>query len=279
MRCARHLIRTQEGPQCEHIKSVGVGLNTHVCSKVFILTFRCLPEESLPSLQETSCQASLVLRMQLKPDTKIKGSKMSGWNFTQNGHPRKSYTLARQCLETTTDLSPISGLKVLVLLDEQNLSITADGLGFSLDYAILARRIRSMAHKAELHLFTAANARDAGKGATFDALGYFVHIKRIRYVRLSADSVRRDSNVDNLFSFWAGILAPSCDTDVFLLASGDYGLAGELAQAICDHRAPQQVRVMTLSLPGSTSRDLDARKNPHVTANLEIGLDLLNGSF
>jgi len=52
-------------------------------------------------------------------------------------------------------------------------------------------------------------------------------------------------------------------------------LAGELAKAISGVAVVKRPIVMTLSLPGSTARALDARKNGHIKANMKIGLDML----
>jgi len=182
---------------------------------------------------------------------------------------------AAALLERTTDLMPIQGRKVLVLLDEQNLSIGARQLGYRLRYGLLAKRIRSAAGSAEMHLFTASGHSNRRSAQHFFALGYIVHTKTVRRIRLPDGSCGWDSNIDNLCAFWAGIHAVKAVCDVIVLASGDYGLAGELAQAIRAYRGRQSVQIMTLSLPGSTAQDLDAHSNPHIAANLEIGLDVL----
>lgn len=178
-------------------------------------------------------------------------------------------------LERETDLSAIRARRALVLLDEQNLSIGARNLGYELQYDMLADQIRSTAKTVDLHVFTAVEPHD-GKGARrFEHLGYAVHAKTMRHVRLPDGRVRHDTNVDNLFAFWAGLFAAKTRYGVIVLGSGDYGLSGELSQAIKDRLADRRVDVMTLTLPGSTAQDLDARRNPNITANLEIGLDVL----
>jgi len=187
-----------------------------------------------------------------------------------NHHRHASLTL-----ENITDLSAIRARRVLVLLDEQNLSISARNLGWELDYRLLAELIRSTARGAELHLFTAADAHDHHTARRFQQLGYVAHVKTIRHVYLPGGRHRSDSNVDNLFSFRAGLLTARTTCETVVLGSGDYGLAGELAGAITDRDTDRTLAITTLSLPGSTARDLDARKNPFITANLEIGLDVL----
>ena len=178
-------------------------------------------------------------------------------------------------LESTTDLAAIKGRRVLVLLDEQNLTITAQNLGYVLQYNLLAERIHAAADSAELHIFVAANPDDHDTKQRFENLGYMVHTKTIRRWHLPDGGQRCNCNVDNLFAFWAGLLAVKNSHDVIVLASGDYGLAGELAEVICEQHGNEPMQIMTLSLPGSTAHALDAHKNQNITANLEIGLDLL----
>lgn len=173
-------------------------------------------------------------------------------------------------LERGTDLTAISGRRLLVLLDEQNLSITAKKQGFRLQYDLLARRLRTVAETAELHIFTAVEPwYEAATRQQFKESRYLVHLKTIR------DRRRHDSNIDNLFAFWAGMSALRAEPEILVLGSGDYGLSGELAKEIYEQRRNKAMSIMTLSLPGSTSQDLDAETNPNITANLEIGMDLL----
>lgn len=174
-------------------------------------------------------------------------------------------------LENHTDLTPLKGREALVLVDEQNLSISARQLGYLLQYHLLARRIRNTARKPQLHVFIASQARDQKAERSFRRSGYVVHTKVIRHGSFG----RRDSNIDNLFSYWTGIWTTRGGCEVMVLASGDYGLAGELAEAVRKQPDGGSREIMTLSLPGSTAQDLDARVNGNIAANMEIGLDLL----
>jgi len=179
-------------------------------------------------------------------------------------------------LERGTDLTSVSGRRLLVLLDEQNLSITAKKQGFRLQYDLLAKRFKTVAETAELHIFMAVELwYEATKRQRFEESGYTVHLKRIRSRQFANGRRKCESNIDNLFAFWAGMSALRAEPEILVLGSGDYGLSGELAKETCEQRRNKAMSVMTLSLPGSTSQDLDAETNPNITANLEIGLDLL----
>jgi hypothetical protein len=159
-------------------------------------------------------------------------------------------------------------------VDEQNLSIGARDLGYELQHDLLANRLGTAARSAELHLFTAADL-DTEVESRFKNMPYIVHTKAIRRTRLDDGRYRSDCNIDNLFSFWVGVLAVKTTFNVIVFGSGDYGLAGELSKEIRSLRRKRSVQIMTLSLPGSTAQDLDSDENPDITANLEIGLDLL----
>jgi hypothetical protein len=181
----------------------------------------------------------------------------------------------REMLEKTTDLARIRARKVVFLLDEQNLSVTAKKLGYTVQYDQLARHIRANAREAELRIFIATDRRDQTTVRRLKKLGYKVHVKTIRYKLLPNGEQCRDCNIDNLFAFWAGCCTLRNGHDVIVLGSGDYGLSGEISQAMCSLFGKRATEIMTLSLPGSTAQGLDASRNKSISANLEIGLDLL----
>ncbi len=136
--------------------------------------------------------------------------------------------------------------------------------------------IRSQARLADLHIFVASEDPRLKSRHWLTRFGHAVHVKTIRTLR-RCGQLRRDCNIDNLFAFWVGRCVTARLHEVIVLGSGDYGLSGELAAEITARGA--RTRVMTLSLPGSTARDLDARRNPNIAANLVIGMDVLKPRF
>jgi len=182
---------------------------------------------------------------------------------------------ARLALEPATVLEDLRGQTVLTFLDEQNLSKGARNHGLELDYRLLAERIRGAAKRVRLHLFTASADPDSPDVGMLRKHGYLVHTRAAREVRRSDGLIKPDINIDSLLAFWVGQLAVKTKAQVILLGSGDYALVGVLAAAIQVSRNGRGIAVMTLSLPGSTAQDLDARVNPHISANLEIGRDVL----
>lgn len=188
---------------------------------------------------------------------------------------RRPKHLSGVILEETTDLAQLNGKKVLVLLDEQNLSISARKLGYELQYLPLARKLRALAEQVEIHLFSDNDACEPAMERRFAGEGFQVHLKKIRYRTVANGHYRRDTNIDNLFAFWAGNLMTKTNFEVIVLGSGDYGLSGELSRSVQQRCKRLQLQIMTLSLPGSTAQDLNAQKNGYITANLEIGLDVM----
>jgi len=178
-------------------------------------------------------------------------------------------------LGKTTQLKGIRNRKVLVLIDEQNLSIAVNKRNLMLQYDLLAERIKSAASLAKLHIFIATYKNDESRKKQLARMGYVVHVKKARKKYSSNGRRDWDSNVDNLYAFWVGLYARKNKYDVMILASGDYGLAGELSRAICTIRQHNSPAIMSLSLPGSTSEGLKAHWNRYIKANLYIGLDLL----
>lgn len=196
-------------------------------------------------------------------------------NRTRQSKPFRPLLNSRVILEESTKLSNIQNKRILVLVDEQNLSIAAKKLGFRLQYDLLSEKLKKTAKRVRLHIFIASESLNAKYKKRFETIGYTTHVKIIRNLPFTGGRFRSDSNIDNLFAFWAGIFSKRNSYDVLIMASGDFGLSGELASAFRQQKTGKPVQIMTLSLPGSTAQDLDARINPDITANLEIGLDVL----
>ena len=227
------------------------------------------------SLQEMPPSLSLFVQIRSKNKRKQiqKGTKM----FTSN-KSSKMYLAQRTgayLLERTTDLSVLNGRRALVLLDEQNLSSGAIDHGFRLDYRLLVMQIRRVTSKADLHIFIASKDGDNRAENRFEKFGYCTHVKTIRYILQDDSQNHRDSNIDNLFAFWAGIYSMKTNWDAIVFGSGDFGLSGELSRAISNQQRTRRIKIMTMSLPGSTSQELNAASNPAISANIEIGTDVL----
>lgn len=187
--------------------------------------------------------------------------------------PQTNQPTPNAVLKSRTDLSILRGKSIQVFMDEQNLSIGARKLRYRLDYVRLTSLLRSCARIADLHIFIASTRKSLNMSRLLKPLGHAVHVKNIRTIPLRDGQFRTDSNIDNLFAFWVGACAAAPAHEVIVLGSGDYGLSGELAAALLARGV--RTKVVTLSLPGSTSRDLDARRNPNIRANIQIGLDVL----
>jgi len=174
----------------------------------------------------------------------------------------------------TGPLEVLAGRRVLVLADVENLSFSAQKrLGFEIQYASLAERLAKLTTACTLHAFFSADGqRSEAQRAYFSERGWYVHDRPIEVIQTHAGEKNR-ANIDTLMLFQAGLLCSRSQANTVVLASGDGDLVCDLAGAI--GRLPTPRAVVTLSLAGSTSWRLNARDNPHIAANLEIGHDCL----
>ncbi len=106
--------------------------------------------------------------------------------------------------------------------------------------------------------------------------GWAVHTRDIETIN-SHTGVRVRSNADPLILFLAGAIASQSPAGVVVIGSGDGDLGTDLAQAI--HRLPKKRHVVTMSLAGSTSQRLNAKVNPAIAENIELGLDMLHPMY
>jgi hypothetical protein len=176
---------------------------------------------------------------------------------------------------TTNPLELLSGRRALVLADVQNISVGAEQLGYKLSYRLLAERLRGATRSCSLHAFFAAGTNGDRLTEYFVERGWGSHPYPIHSVRTHR-GVERRTNTDFLLAFFAGALVRSSNADVVGICSGDGGLVADVARAIAEF--PKQRDVVTLSLAGSTAWALDAAVNGFITANIEIGQDVLHRS-
>ncbi len=172
----------------------------------------------------------------------------------------------------TGSLEIIRDKYVLVISDAQNIDAGARDLGFSISWERLGQTIDMATGSAFRYLIFAHPPRETARCEQFSKLGWTAHAKVIQTVQTHKGTERK-SNADNLFCFIAGALTISSHYDVVVLASGDGDLVSDTAEAIL--RIRPQSKVATLSLAGSTAYRLNAKTSPHITANIEIGLDCL----
>jgi hypothetical protein len=159
--------------------------------------------------------------------------------------------------------------RVLVILDVENLTISTRQTGYELIYPKLAQRLVSASRSACLHAVLSVDPSDARDREFMEQSGITIHTRNIQYL----PSGRKAANADNLLAFKAGALVTRSTASLVILGSGDGQLSDDLAQFI--KTLPGKREVMTLSVAGSTSSLLNARINPAITENIEIGQDVL----
>ncbi len=178
-------------------------------------------------------------------------------------------------IDIATETGPLAilhGRRVLVLLDVANLTYGARDAGLSTSYRTLAAKLSSAARACSLHAFMTRVPGDERGADYLRTRGWTPHAWDIETVRTRLGTERR-ANADNFIIFGAGVLASRSSADVVVIGTGDGDLACDLARALAS--LPGRRSVVSLSLAGSTSFRLDARRNPFFTANIELGQDCL----
>jgi hypothetical protein len=137
---------------------------------------------------------------------------------------------------------------------------------------LLHTKIRRATRACSLHAFFSREAGDESPSQFLRKAGWYPHPYDIQVVRTHRGTERR-ANSDLLIVFEAARLVSHSDADVVAIGTGDGALAADLTAFLL--ALPTRRRIVTLSLAGSTSWQLDARRNPLITANVEIGHDCL----
>lgn len=187
--------------------------------------------------------------------------------------PLRTRSRSIEIAPTTGPLDDLSGCRVLVLADDENLRYSARDLGYKLSHRLLAERFNDCVRHCTLHAFFSRQAGDERRCDYFRARGWMPHPRDIQLVH-TRHGVEHRANADNSLLFKAGVLVSRTGADAVVLASGDGDLVCDLAREL--HELPKPRKVYTLSLAGSTSFRLDARRNADIDGNIEVGLDCLH---
>lgn len=172
----------------------------------------------------------------------------------------------------TAPLDALVDRDVLILADDENLRYGARDLGYQLSLSRLAQCLKRHAWRCVLHAFFSREPGDESRCQYLRERGWIPHPRDIETVQTHR-GIECLANSDNDLLFAAGNLASRGTADVVVLASGDGSLVCDLARNL--RQLPRARTILTLSLAGSTSYRLDAARNPHIDANVEIGLDCL----
>lgn len=172
----------------------------------------------------------------------------------------------------TGPLHALQGKRILVIVDDQNLQLSAKALGHKVSYRSLGTLLKRTTRTASLHTVFAQHADDPRRSLYFQLAGWTPHSRAIERVRTHRGMETR-ANADNLMVFLTATLASRSRADTILIGSGDGDLACDLATAL--QQLPTRRQIVTLSLAGSTSYRLDANRNSAIAANVELGRDCL----
>ena len=172
----------------------------------------------------------------------------------------------------TGPMEVIRKKRVLAVADAQNLDQGARNLGFKISWSKLANMLDSTASRCSRHAVFSQRPMDDRKTRYFAARGWEPHSKRIHSVH-TRKGRERSSNADFLLAFTTCELLSSDKWSVVVFLSGDGELVEDLAEAVLNRRS--DIKIATMSLPGSTAWRLNAEFSEFISSNIEIGMDCL----
>ncbi|MBT5536758.1 hypothetical protein HOK31_27085, partial [Candidatus Poribacteria bacterium] len=172
----------------------------------------------------------------------------------------------------TGPVDVLDGEDIIVLTDDENLQYSARDLGYRVSYAKLTAQFLRVTLGTSLHAFFSRSPGDDGRSHYFTERGWTPHPYDARTIR-TRNGERRIGNSDNHILFKAGLLISRSSASTVVICTGDGDLADDLARFLVE--LPKPRRLVTLSLAGSTSQRLDAKRNPYIAQNIELGIDCL----
>jgi hypothetical protein len=186
---------------------------------------------------------------------------------------RSSGDLSRFRLPTRTDFSALTGKTVLVLADEDNLRIgTTTDHRLRLSFDLLLRKLASAARRVSPWAVITACAGDPRRETYLLRRGWRV-LKIPRETVMTVDGPRTKSNADMDICFLAGNLIANDRFDATIIASGDGDLCIAIGRGI--RRVQPAQKILTASVPGSTSHRILAANNPLFDGNILLGRDVM----
>lgn len=164
----------------------------------------------------------------------------------------------------------VGARRTVIVADVENWAYSARDLGRSIDFAALAQLLRQNLARAMLHGVLSVDARDVeATRLEGSARGWIAHPRAI-----FASATRRHANADTLFACAVTAIVAREKPDTVVLGTGDGALGLDVARFLRT-AFPRCRRIATLSVAGATSHLLDAAREPAITANLEIGRDVM----
>lgn len=161
---------------------------------------------------------------------------------------------------------------VLLVVDAENLALSARDLGTALDLKALKDALLCNGQRRiDCHAVYSESIRDRPLAAHLLQRGW--HPTPRPPIKRQPGN-REHCNADNWFVFAVARLLSMVHFDGVILGTGDGLLGLDVARCI---RAlmPKSPHIATLSFPNSTSRLLDARRAPEIDSNILIGRDAL----
>ncbi|MDR1960451.1 MAG: hypothetical protein LBQ54_15685 [Planctomycetaceae bacterium] len=185
-----------------------------------------------------------------------------------------------------TDASFLRRKRSLVVIDGENLHYAAKrnfvGKSSRVDFDKTAKMLQNACTIADMYVCASGTSERDIVGGTYNKpwnvivnpLDTSDLLKRKRELEELGNKVTSDSNADPMIFYTVGRLLPLKRYQVLVIGSGDGDLGCWLAK-IVKRQFGNTIEVVTMSLAGSHSPRLFTDQNPNISANIEIGCDLL----
>ncbi len=165
-----------------------------------------------------------------------------------------------------TEYSAVSGAKVALYFDVDNLSISAQKAGYEVDYHKLYQGFRRVSYSLNATAIYGAEKNDQEKLKYFE----YCNIRPVPYEYLRA----HEYDGDPFFMMSLSWEQRCSGCDIIILASGDGKLLNDCSRFIRRYQQKRK-KLYTLSVGYSTSGLLNSRINDNIDYNIELGRDAL----
>ena len=178
---------------------------------------------------------------------------------------------------TTGPMNCLADRDLLVVADVENLSISAEDIGFVLHYRALANRISSVCKTARFMAFATIEERHRLFAVQLRKSGWELHARPVEHLSGRNTNDRRVPvrNSDSMMLMITGHLLTIHRPDVLVIGSGDGALVVEMARTARSLR-PGIQKICTLSVPTSTSAAAISSECVYIDDNIFLGTDALS---
>jgi hypothetical protein len=177
-------------------------------------------------------------------------------NNPRPGSSRTGRRFSNQEIPIATDLTPLSGARLVIVSDDDNLRLSSRNRALRFSYRKTLDRLNGVANVVMPLAVVVADSGDTRRQAYFQNRGWRTLVIP-RETALTCNGPVVKSNADFDIVFEVGHLVSAGQFDTLLLATGDGDLAVAIGRGV--RRKRPDLRLFTLSVAGSASTRLRNR--------------------